>query len=269
MCKISVIIAVHLRPDFLEKIFISLTNQTFKDFEVVIAEDGRDVGIAAVLRTYSDTMRYPILHASQDNEGFRKTIIANKAVLMARSEYLVFIDGDCILHHRFLERHYANRKPHTILSGRRVKLNETGTANVTNDSVKSLNIEKISFWSRHCSGSDIKKGIYIPFSCAVENIFQSKYTIVGSNFSLFKKDFIGINGYDERIIGRGMEDGNLCERFRVQGYPVRTITREAIQYHMFHTSSPIPHSKEAYAYFGNPKESWTPSGIQKSDNPAV
>jgi glycosyltransferase involved in cell wall biosynthesis len=269
MYKLSLIIAVHKHPDALEKIFASLQNQSFKDFEVVIAEDGMDDGIAALVREYADAFKYPIVHACQEHNGFRKTIIANKAVMASHAEYLVFIDGDCVLHHRFLERHYVNRRPRTILAGRRVLLDEKITARITLSDITTRRIERPWFWWKHCPAQDIKKGIYVPFSCAIENLFLSRFAILGCNFSVHKNDYCAINGYDERIIGRGMEDSNLYERFRVDGYPVRNISREALQYHLFHTFAPVPYDKETMRYFCFPKESWTPYGIVKSSEPAL
>ena len=45
-------------------------------------------------------------------------------------EFLQFIDGDCILHHRFLERHWARRGPQRALSGRRIMMNADLTERV-------------------------------------------------------------------------------------------------------------------------------------------
>ena len=263
MPEVSLIIAVHKRQDFLEKIFASLDNQSLKDFEVLIAEDGIDEGVAKVLERYRTAFMHPLVHVRQEHAGFRKALIANKAVASAKSGYLIFIDGDCILHHRFLERHYAHRRLQTILSGRRVSLDEYLTQRISLEDVKSRRIEHPRFWFNHCLKKELKHGIYVPLSFEIENYFLANYTIVGCNFSVHTIDFYKINGYDERIVGRGMEDSNLYERVRVKGFRVCSIAREALQYHLFHTFDPIPHSTETIRAFCTPKDPWTEFGLIK------
>jgi glycosyltransferase involved in cell wall biosynthesis len=260
---LSCIIAVYNRPDFLEKIFVSLLRQTKGDFEVVVADDGSGPAIAECVKRYSARFERPILHVRHEDQGFRKTIIANKAVAASTSEYLVFIDGDCVLHHRFLERHFVHRRPGTILSGRRVPLDAHLTSRLTLDDIRTGRIERPWFWLGHCVTKDIKNGVYVPFSFEIENFFLAKYTILGCNFSCYSADYRGINGYDERIMGRGMEDSNLYERFRKKGVRVLTLAREAIQYHLFHEFDPMPHSKETMRQFCFPDGSWTEYGMVK------
>jgi glycosyltransferase involved in cell wall biosynthesis len=263
----SVIIAVYKKPDFLEKVLLSLLNQTNKDFEVVIADDGSGPEIAEVVEKYGNSFPFPIQHVRHDHCGFRKTVIANKAVIRSRSDYLVFIDGDSLLHHSFLAQHLGKRKINTVLSGRRVMLDRELTERVTADDVRSGRIEKTSFWIRHCDPGSIKHGLHAPFINDVEVLLHSggRYGILGANFSLFRGDFYRINGYDERIIGRGLEDDNLANRFRVAGLRIRTMSRRAIQYHLFHSADPIPHSPEVIKTMGTPAQAWSSFGLIKKN----
>ena len=80
---------------------------------------------------------------------------------------------------------------------------------------------------------------------------------------MFKSDYCGVNGYDERIIGRGMEDSNIDARFKVKGVRVKSVTRQALQYHLFHDFDPVPHGSEAIREFCFPKEYWTEYGLVK------
>jgi glycosyltransferase involved in cell wall biosynthesis len=260
---VSAVIAVYNKADFLEKILVSLTNQTLKDFEIVIADDGSGPEIREIVRRYGDAFLFPIQHIWHEDEGFRKTIIANKAVLAAKAEYLVFIDGDSICHHRFIESHFKHRKMHVVLSGRRIMFDEELTRKLTLEDVRTRHIEKISFWANHCDRADLKHGFFAPVVYFFENFFKIKYSILGCNFSVHKSDYCGINGYDERIIGRGMEDSNLDARFKLKKIKIKTLTRLALQYHLFHHFDPVPHSPEAIQQFCFPKEFWTEHGIVK------
>jgi glycosyltransferase involved in cell wall biosynthesis len=263
--SISLIIAVYQRPEFLEKIFISLKNQTFKDFETVIADDGSGQEIRTVIQKYQSGFLYPVQHVWQENRGFRKTVIANRAVVQSRSGYLAFIDGDSILHHRFLEDHFRCRKAGTVLSGRRVMLDEELTAKVTSGDVESRRIERPSFWLGHAGGTSGKHGFRLPAVSAVEDQWRGArdrhYCILGSNFSLFKGDYYRVNGYEEAIIGRGLEDNNLSNRLKRAGVRIRTVARRALQYHLFHPSAAVPHSKETVRQWGAPEDFWAKKGI--------
>jgi glycosyltransferase involved in cell wall biosynthesis len=263
--SISVIIAVYNKPDFLEKVLCCLLNQTHKTFEIVIADDGSGPEIASVVKRYQQSFLYPIQHVRHDDLGFRKTIIANKAVVRSHSDYLVFIDGDSLLHHRFLEEHFRKRKIGVILSGRRVMLDKELTTRMTLDDVRSRRIEKASFWKGHCNKGSVKHGYYVPCINSIEVLLHSgrQYAILGANFSLFRGDFFRINGYDERIIGRGLEDDNLSNRFKIAGLRIRSMSRRAIQYHLFHSFDPVPHSAEVIKKMWMPTQSWSSYGIIK------
>jgi glycosyltransferase involved in cell wall biosynthesis len=261
---VSLIIAVYNRPDFLEKVFLSLASQTFSDFETVIADDGSEPGVAECIKRFSPRFAWPVRHEWHPHNGFRKTAIVNKAVAEALAGYLVFIDGDCILHHRFLEGHYCHRARRTALGGRRVMLDKAITGRLTNEDISSRRIERPWFWWNHCDPADRKHGFYAPGLFALSNLGKKGYSFYGSNYSLYKEDFCAVNGYDESIVGRGIEDDNLRERLKLNGIAVKSVTREALQYHQFHESAPVSHSKEVINTWCFPKQAWAEKGLAGS-----
>jgi len=263
--SISLIIAVYKRPDLLERIFTSLLNQTFQDFEVIVADDGSGPEIAALVQEWRDKLPRGIQHAWHADDGFRKVVIVNQAVLRARAPYLVFIDGDCILHHRFLERHWVRRKLRQALSGRRIMMDATLTERVSLDDIRSRRIERALYWWNHCSPNDRRNGFCLPWLFWARNLGRRSYSILGSNFSLHRDDFVRVGGYDQRIIGRGLEDDNLCARLSNDGVAIRTVAQEAVQFHCYHTSDPIPHSAEVIRRFRDCAESFTEFGISSAD----
>lgn len=260
---VSLIIAVYQRNDFLTLVLTSLLDQSLCNFQVIVADDGSGPAIADVIASFQGALAHPIVHVRHDDDGFRKTIIVNRAVTKARAPLLVFIDGDCILHRRFLERHHRRRRPGLALSGRRVMFDRALTERLTPDDVCSRRVERVSFWWKHAGRIDRWNGFYLPFLHGARNFRRADYELVGSNFSVHRDDFFRVNGYDERITGRGLEDNNLRARFLNSGIAVGTITREALQYHLFHTADPMPHSREfidRYRWIG---ETRTPHGIEK------
>ena len=261
--SLSLIVAVYQRADFLEKVFVSLLNQTMQDFEILVADDGSGPEVRAVIEEYQEKFRHAIRHVWHEDDGFRKTIIVNRAVTEAAGDYLVFIDGDCILHHRFIERHYRRRRPGLVLSGRRVMMDRELSERITLGDIRTRRVEQPSFWWNNCPPHDRRRGIYTPALYLVRNLFRTSYEILGSNFSAHKNDFYRVNGYDERIIGRGLEDNNLCMRFINSKIKIHCLAHEALQYHLYHRSDPIPHSSNVVAEFRDTQAARTPHGIVK------
>lgn len=94
--KLSVIITTYNSPVWLEKVLWGYSVQTHKDFEIVIGDDGsRDDTRETIDRLRKET-GLTIKHIWQEDKGFRKCRILNKAILQADAPYLVFTDGDCI-----------------------------------------------------------------------------------------------------------------------------------------------------------------------------
>ena len=63
---------------------------------------------------------FPVTHLWQEDCGFRKNRMLNKAVVQSRAEYLIFLDGDCIPHRKFVEEHCKARREGFVVAGRRV-----------------------------------------------------------------------------------------------------------------------------------------------------
>jgi hypothetical protein len=111
--------------------------------------------------------------------------------------------------------------------------------------------------------------LFVPGVFRLRNLRPRKRCdILGSNFSVYKSDFLKINGYDERIIGRGLEDDNLSARLSLAGIATRTLAHEALQYHLHHSADPVPHSREVISEYRDKVPTfWTPCGIVKRDGP--
>jgi len=260
---LSLVIAVYQRHDFLERVFTSLADQTFRDYEVIVADDGSGPQMREVIDQHRRALGREIHHVWHEDDGFRKTIIANRAVLDARANYLVFIDGDCILHHRFLERHARRRAQGRVLVGRRVMFDRELTERVTLDDIQSRRIERVSYWWKHAGKNDRRNGFYVPAMDWMRNRRRADHQILGSNFSVHRDDFLRINGYDERIVGRGLEDNNLSTRFLNSGMRLFSVRYEALQYHCSHASDAFAHTPDVVEHFRDSTEVRTRHGIVK------
>ena len=97
--RYSVIVPVYNRPDEVDELLESLTQQSFRDFEVVIVEDGSKIPCEEVVKKYQSLL--DIRYFSKANSGPGQT--RNYAAERSRGEYLLILDSDCILPTGYLQ----------------------------------------------------------------------------------------------------------------------------------------------------------------------
>lgn len=263
--RASLVIAVYRRDDFLRLVLESLARQSVADFEVLVADDGSGPEIPRAIDEFRGRLAFPVQHVWHPDEGFRKTRIANLAVARASSPYLIFVDGDCICQRHFVRAHLAARAPRLVLSGRRVMLSEARSARVTLADVSSGALERPWNLVGGCDEGTFRRAFRLPWLDAMGRTFRRRnYHILGANFSLHADDFRAVNGYDESIVGRGLEDDNLANRLKLSGRRIASLGHSALQYHLFHRSKPIPHDRATIEAYGWPPHFWTEHGLVKA-----
>lgn len=94
--KISVIFSTYNSPKWLEKVLWGFDCQTDDNFEIVVADDGSKEDTQRVIEKFAAQSSVPVKHVWQEDDGFQKCKILNKAIVEAEGEYLVFTDGDCV-----------------------------------------------------------------------------------------------------------------------------------------------------------------------------
>ena len=99
--KISIIIAVYNRMNYLKNILLALENQTFKDFEVIIADDGSGEDVKDYLEIIKK-MPYKIKHVYQEDKGFRLSSSRNNGIRNANGDFLLFLDQDILMDKNFI-----------------------------------------------------------------------------------------------------------------------------------------------------------------------
>lgn len=91
MCKISVIIPVYNTEKYLDKCLSSVINQTFKDIEIILIDDGSTDSSYEICKKYAnDDERIILIQQSNQGQGFAR----NNALLKSKGEYLFFLDSD-------------------------------------------------------------------------------------------------------------------------------------------------------------------------------
>lgn len=98
MCKFSVILPLYNKAPYIKATLNSVLQQTFTDFEVIVADDGSTDGSADIVKAFTDNrIRYYL----KSNEGVSST--RNFAMEKARGEYFAFLDADDIWYDNHLE----------------------------------------------------------------------------------------------------------------------------------------------------------------------
>lgn len=226
---ISLIISFYKRLDFLELILLSFDKQSYKNFEVIIAEDNNDPLTVEFLLKARGLHQYNIQHVSQEDTGFRKTRILNLAVKAAKGEKIVFIDGDCLPHRHFLKEYNKAITDFCFCYGRRVFLSKK----LTDILVRTISVKKVNtFLAFFYGGKSIGAGFYLPFKM---NIDKQHRRILGCNWGIMKSNILKVNGFDEDYKCAGVgEDFDIDWRLKKAGLKVRSMKGKAIVFHLFH-----------------------------------
>lgn len=114
---VSVVMPVHNARPYLEQSVGSVLGQTFRDFELVILENGSTDGSGAVLRAFAE--REPRIRLLETPDALGMTGSSNMVASQARAEVIVRMDADNLSHPRRLERQVEvfDRHPEVTLVG--------------------------------------------------------------------------------------------------------------------------------------------------------
>lgn len=220
----------------------ALKLQSFKDFEIIISDDGSGSKMKEYIDFRKKEFKLPFKHIYHEDNGFRKNKILNQSVLASETDYLIFIDGDCIPHPEFIREHYQNRKANTVLCGKRVMLGRNISEDLSPFMIKSrmlfMNILKLfndSIFGGYHKTRYAEDGIYLKNKYLRKKILNKSATLSGCNFSLNKESLIKINGFDENYTGPGIgEDSDIEYRLKLFGAELKSVRHIAIVYHVFH-----------------------------------
>lgn len=177
--KVSVIVAAYGQEEVLSEALDSLINQSYRNWEAIITDDGSTDNVAEVARRYvAKDSRIKFIHS--DNRGLAAT--RNLAVESAAGEYLLMLDGDDRIHPRYLEEcvDVLEKRP----------------------DVKTV----LAFMEAFGSESYLDRVAYRGYKSLLIN--NSLYVTA----MMRRNDFVKAGGFDERF-RRGLEDWEFWIRF--------------------------------------------------------
>ena len=193
MPKFSIIVPVYNVEKYIKKCLDSIFCQTFKDFEVIVVNDGTKDNSMDIVKKYNVTI------IEQDNQGLSEA--RNTGVRKAKGEYLIFVDSDDYIENQLLDKINQNlgNKPDIvryqvkdIIDQKEINHNEKEFHNLTGESafkeiVKFYYVEPAWLYA-------IKRKYYL------NNNFSFKKNTYHEDFGLlpiviFKSDRVNIIDY--------------------------------------------------------------------------
>lgn len=224
----TLLISTYNWPEALELVLESVLLQTQLPSEILIADDGSTEATKLLIKKYTPQFQIPLIHVWHEDNGFRKSVILNKAIAQAKGDYIIQVDGDCILHRNFIKDHLHHSKNDQFLFGARVNILEQHL----------LLLFKNKFLRFNFFSKGIKNRSRTIHNLFLSNFFKpslqfsKKYR--GCNTSFFKKDCIAVNGYNEEFTGWGREDSEFALRLLNNGIAGKRLRYAGIVFHIFH-----------------------------------
>ncbi len=241
----AVVVSTYNNPKYLGLCLKSLSNQTVKDFDIFIADDGSSEETKNKIDELRPLFQCKVEHIWHPDQGYQKATI-NNLVFRKVGAYpvTICIDGDVVCHYQFIEDHLQIHKKikRACLMGRRVDLSSKITSQLNEENILDFNsgsdlYQKFHFLMDGFQGRT--KNIMRAFR--IKNFILRKLTkrdqvkdLLGSNFSLATSLLYEVNGYNEDFKSYWGEDGDLFIRLRNLGVRLMGVKSCAIQFHLDH-----------------------------------
>ena len=251
---VSLIITTYNRPDALELVLLSAFSQTVLPDEIIIADDGSGEETRKLIDKMRNISPVPLLHAWQEDDGFRAAASRNNALRLAKSEYIVLVDGDMILDKNFIKDHKKFAKYNQFIQGSRVLLNRFKTE-------KTILEKTIDFGFFSQRISNRMNALHCPILIKPRDNLKGIRTC---NMAFWLEDAKKINGFNEEFVGWGREDSEFAVRLLNAVIKRKNLKFGAIQYHLWHhesTRENLPENDLILDSAIKDKKTWCEKGI--------
>lgn len=211
---ISVIVTTYNREDALESVLRSLSRQTDRGFEIVVADDGSGASTRALVDTFKPRIGVPLRHVWHEDKGFRAAKIRNFGILRSSGRYCVFLDGDCIARRDFVAAHRRLAEPGWFVTGNRLLLSAQATERVLKEKLEP-EIWTARDWIRRRAAGEINRLLPLmalpmgPLRKLAAGAWQGARSC---NLAVWRSDLDRVDGFDAAYDSWGREDSDLIVR---------------------------------------------------------
>lgn len=259
--QVTLMIITYNWPEALKRVLDSALHQTMLPSEIVIGDDGSTDKTRQLIESYAQSSPVPIVHVWQEDKGFRRTSILNKAIARAKGDYIIQVDGDVILDSHFVADHVDVAQKGCFVCGSRVKLETPISQRLLQDEEARLSLHQMPLSSVANSFRSSRLRHYLAFRYA-----RRINHLRGCNMAYWKADAIRVNGYNEDLLQWGHEDGEFAYRLHFAGVRKKSLKMGGIVYHLYH-----PEASRENAQYHNEvlnrviaeHSAWCKNGIDK------
>jgi len=211
---ISVIVSTYNREDALDAVLRSLSHQTDRHFEIIVADDGSGPATAGVVRAWAAKAAVPVRHVWHEDRGFRLAEIRNRAILASTGAYVIFIDGDCIARPAFVAAHRGLAESGWFVTGTRILLSPDLTSRILKQGLEPESWG-LPHWLVRRARREVNRVtplMELPLG-AVRKATAARWRGArGSNMAFWRKDLEQVDGFDTSFQGWGREDSDIFIR---------------------------------------------------------
>lgn len=215
---LSVVVDTYEWPEALNAVLLALADQSDRDFDVVVADDGSGPETEATAAAWSAHLR--LTHVRQDDEGYRLARVRNLGARAAAGDYLVFLNADTVPRRNFVRAMRAAAVPGWFVAGKRLLLDRALTERVL---ANRLPVHRWSLphWALHHERVRALRDLTPrdrrrPGRGGLPE-FVPHADGYGFLLGVACSDFERVNGYDARFSGWGGEDVDMAVRLRRAG----------------------------------------------------
>ncbi|MFQ5529342.1 MAG: glycosyltransferase family 2 protein [Gemmatimonadota bacterium] len=212
--QIGVIVSAYERPQALAMVLASLCEQTYRRFEIVVADDGSGQSTRRLVEQVAAEGRVRLRHVWHEDLGFRLAAIRNRAIAVLETDYLLFMDGDCLVRSNFLARHARLAERGRFVRGSRVHLGRELTAEALDTGLDVHQWSTLRWLGQRLSGrvDRFTPLVSLPLG-GLRKMSPRKWDgSKGCNLAVWRDDAIAVNGFDESYQGWGSEDNDFVVR---------------------------------------------------------
>jgi glycosyltransferase involved in cell wall biosynthesis len=229
--RVALIVTTYNWPEALALVLASVRSQTRLPDEVVVADDGSGASTAALIAAEQRDFPCRLRHVWQEDLGFRVARARNLAIAATTCDYLLLVDGDMVLHPRFVEDHLRAARAGSFVQGMRVLTTAAGRERMLAERITRLRFADAGLRRR-------RHTLRIPWLAAlVLRWSQSRSRLAGiktCNQGWWRRDLVALNGFDERMQGWGREDEELALRAFHAGIGRRSLRFGGLAFHLHH-----------------------------------
>lgn len=229
MATASLVVSTYNWKEALAVCLRSIAAQKVLPLEVVVADDGSRADTAGLIHDMARDFPVPLVHAWQEDKGFRLARARNLGIAASSGDYVIFLDGDLILHPMFVADHLAMIRPGIFLQGGR--LNATPA-----ESTRLLAGGKPKFSPFMDMDGRFKRkhALRLPWVARRKARSAEGGQMMGCNMGIWRSDLDRVNGFDDNYEGWGREDDDISARLRHAGLVRRPLRFAGLAIHLWH-----------------------------------